>query len=135
MGDWTARVWIPAFLVTDLGFFGYWLLSLTGALPEDWLYTDAGSPLVSAWNLSFLPLDLLVSATGLTAVAMHRRARPAWRGTAAVSLALTVASGLQAVSFWAITGAFDPFWWGVNLWLLLYPLPILTQWALTARDG
>lgn len=133
MADWADRAWVPAFWLTDLGFVLYWSLTMSGVLPEAWLYTDAHSPLVAAWNLSFLPLDLLVSATGLSALALHRRERSAWRTAAAISLALTVASGLQAISFWAITGAFDPAWWTVNLWLLIYPLPFLARWTRDAH--
>ena len=42
-----------------------------------------------------------------------------------VSLSLMFCAGLMAISFWAIRGSYDLFWWGVNLWLIL-----LSLWAL-----
>lgn len=74
-----------------------------------------------AWNWSFLPLDLLVSATGLTGVWLHKNGDRRWRGLVLISLVLTSCAGLQAISFWAIRGELDLTWWLPNLFLLLYP--------------
>jgi hypothetical protein len=115
----------PYFLVTDLGLLAYWAASGLGALPDAWLYKDHHDPLIVAWNWSFLPLDLLVSATGLTSLWLARRRAPAAERLAALSLALTSCSGLQAVAFWALRRDFDVGWWLPNLYLLLYPLPLL----------
>ena len=115
------------FLVVDLGFLAYWVITLAGVLPEAWLFKDYHDPILHAWNWSFLPLDLLISATGLTALAMHRRRRPAWRSWALLSLALTSCSGLQAIAFWVLRGDHDLAWWAPNLFLLLYPALFLPR--------
>lgn len=115
-----SRRLVVLFLVVDIGFLAYWLVTALGVVPEEWLFADAHHPILRAWNWSFLPLDLALSATGLVAVRRFRRGLP-WRGWALVSLVLTSCAGLQAVAFWALRGDFDPVWWIPNLFLLLYP--------------
>jgi hypothetical protein len=109
------------FVVVDVGFVAYWFCALLQLFPEDYLFKDYENPILQAWNFSFLPLDLLVSATGLSSVWCHARGRWYWEPLALLSLALTSCSGLQAVAFWALRGDFDPIWWVPNLFLLLYP--------------
>lgn len=109
------------FLVTDLGFIAYWSITLLGWIPAEWAFNGYHDPVLVAWNWSFLPLDLLVSATGLTALWAGRTGRLDWRGLALVSLALTSASGMNAVAFWALRGDFSWQWWLPNLYLLAYP--------------
>ncbi len=111
----------PFFYVTDLGFILYWLVTGLGLIPAAWAFNGYHDPVLVAWNWSFLPLDLLVSATGLTALWAERTGRLDWRGLAIASLAFTSASGLNAVAFWALRGEFDWQWWLPNLYLLLYP--------------
>ena len=74
--------------------------------------------MVVAWNWSFLPLDLLFAVAGLLARfgPMEGKASGV---LAIVSLSLMFCAGLMAVSFWMIQQFYDPFWWGVNLWLVL----------------
>lgn len=115
------------FWVTDLGFLAYWLITLLGIIPEQYLFKDYQDPILAAWNWSFLPLDLLISATGLASLLAHRQGRPLWRSLALLSLVLTSCSGLMAISFWVLRRDFDPFWWGPNLYLLLYPLFFLPR--------
>lgn len=112
----------PFFLVTDIGFIVYWLVTLFKLIPPVYLFNNYNDPVLVAWNWSFLPLDLLISATGLTSLALHRAGNGRWRGLALVSLLLTVCSGLQAVVFWALRADFDLAWWLPNLYLLIYPL-------------
>ncbi|WUI00693.1 YvaD family protein [Spirillospora sp. NBC_00431] len=107
---------------TDVGFVLYWVITALHVLPAESLFKDYGDDLVVAWNWSFLPLDLLVSGTGLTALALARRGVAAWRPLTIVSLTLTSVSGLQAISFWTIRGDLSLSWWLPNLFLLLYPL-------------
>ena len=114
---------LRAFMIaTDLGFIVYWFTTGLHALPDAWLYADHANPVLVAWNASFLPIDLVVSASGLAALVLARRGAVHARGLAVVSLTLTAASGLMAVSFWTLRGDFDPTWWIPNLILLLYPL-------------
>ncbi|MCB1324843.1 MAG: DUF5360 family protein [Spirochaetales bacterium] len=115
------------FLLVDLGFIAYWTITALGLIPPEYAFQDYTNPFLTIWNWSFLPLDLLVSGTGLAALACHRRGSELWRPLAMLSLAFTMASGLQAVSFWAIQGFFDPTWWGLNLFLLVYPLFFLPR--------
>jgi len=123
----------PLFLIVDLGFIAYWAITLAGVIPDEYLFKDYDNPILSAWNWSFLPLDLAISATGLTALRRAKRGRR-WRGLALVSLVLTSCAGLMAVSFWTLRADFDPAWWLPNLFLLIYPLWFLRGSALS-RDG
>jgi hypothetical protein len=113
-----------AFLVIDFGFIAYWAITLLDTIPVDYLFKDYDNPILHAWNWSFLPLDLLISASGLTAVIRVKRGE-SWRSWALISLVLTFCSGLQALSFWALRGDLDPAWWLPNLFLLLYPFVFL----------
>ncbi len=110
----------PLFLIVDLGFIAYWAITLAGVIPDEYLFKDYDNPILSAWNWSFMPLDLAISATGLGALRRARRGQ-SWRSLALVSLVLTSCSGLMAVSFWTLHGDFDPARWLPNLFLLLYP--------------
>jgi hypothetical protein len=114
-------------VVVDVGFLAYWAVTGLHLVPPDWLYRDAADPVLVAWNLSFLPLDLLVSATGLTALRLSGRGDPRARVLAAGSLSLTAASGLMAVAFWALRGDFEPGWGAPNLALLVAPLLVAPQ--------
>ncbi|MBL8717262.1 MAG: DUF5360 family protein [Myxococcales bacterium] len=120
-------------LVTDLGFLAYWALTLGHVLPRAWLFRGYEDPTVAAWNLSFLPLDLVVSATGLGAVGLLRRCPAAARSLLTMSLVATSISGLQAIAFWTLRRDFDLGWWAPNLFLLAWPLPFLARLAWTAH--
>jgi Family of unknown function (DUF5360) len=112
----------PFFLVADIGFIVYWLLSALALIPPDYAFNDYKNPIMTAWNWSFLPLDLAISATGLSAVYLHHKKNNLWKSLALISLAFTITSGLNAIAFWVIRGDFDLTWWLPNLYLLLYPL-------------
>lgn len=116
-------------LVTDIGFVVYWILTLGHLMPPAWLFHGYGDPTVMSWNLSFMPLDLIVSATGFCSLALRRGCPHAARGLLLVSLAATSISGLQAIAFWTLQRDFEPGWWLPNLALLLWPLPYLA-WLL-----
>jgi hypothetical protein len=110
------------FFVTDIGFIVYWLVAAFANLPSEYLFKDYNNPVMVAWNWSFLPLDLLISATGLTCLWMGRREAAKAEILAIISLALTVCSGLQAIAFWVIRSDYSLSWWAMNLYLLIYPL-------------
>ncbi|WP_187357128.1 DUF5360 family protein [Actinomadura sp. CNU-125] len=110
-----------AMLVTDVGLLLYWVVIFSGLIPPDMAYKDYTNPILSDWNVSFVPLDLAAALTGLATLAGRFAARPLMT----VSLALTSTAGLQAVAFWALRGDFTLAWWVPNLWLLLFPLPAL----------
>jgi hypothetical protein len=90
---------------------------------------------VVAWNWSFLPLDLLISVSGLTSLWLQRRGDRRWAALALVSLALTSSSGLMALAFWTLRRDFDVAWWLPNALLLLYPFlfvgRVMRVWANT----
>jgi hypothetical protein len=121
----------PFFLLVDIGFMLYWMVTALHLLPAAYLYKDYQDPLLTAWNWSFAPLDLVVSATGIGSLMLSRKYSARAVRLAIVSLSLTSASGFQAISFWAIRGDFDALWWAPNLFLLLYPwfflLPLLRE--------
>lgn len=102
--------------VTDLGFLAYWVLSATGVVSVG---TDRT---LVQWNWSFLGLDLLAIAIGLgSLLAAQRRSRLA-APLIIISLTLTSAAGLMALSFWMLRLEFDLAWWIPNLWLFLFPM-------------
>ena len=109
-------------LLTDVGFIAYWLATLLHLVPPSYLFKDYAEPLVVAWNWSFFPLDLAVSATGLASLWLQRRGDPRWPAWTLVSLTLTSCSGLMAIAFWGMRGDFELSWWLPNGFLLLYPL-------------
>lgn len=109
------------FLLVDVGFVAYWLCVWLHLFPDAYLFKDYGNPILQAWNLSFLPLDLLVSASGLGSLWLQARGRAGWQVLALVSLSLTMCSGLQALAFWAIRDDYDMIWWAPNLFLFIYP--------------
>jgi hypothetical protein len=114
-------------LATDIGFIVYWLITIAHVIPADMLFRDYSNPILIHWNWSFLPLDIFISATGISSLLLMNRNNSAWRQLAIVSLTLTFVSGLQAIAFWAIAGDFDIWWWGPNLFLMLYPVVFLPK--------
>jgi hypothetical protein len=124
-------------ILTDSGFILYWLATALAWFPPDMLFKDYHDPLVIAWNWSFLPLDLLISASGLGGLWLARHGNRRWligQRLMSASLCLTVCSGLMAIAFWAFRGDFDPVWWASNGFLLLYPLPCLV-WLFTRPEA
>ncbi len=110
------------FLVVDIGFIAYWLITLLGVIPNEYLFKDYENSILIAWNWSFLPLDLFISGTGLTSLWLWKKDNNNWKSLALISLVLTFSSGLQAIAFWALRSDFDISWWVPNLFLLIYPL-------------
>ena len=110
------------FLITDIGFILYWVITLIGVIPASYLFKDYHNPILSAWNWSFLPLDLMISFSGLYSLRLMSKADGRWTNMALISLVLTFASGLMALAFWTIRRDFDISWWLPNLYLMLYPI-------------
>ncbi|MCY8488569.1 DUF5360 family protein [Bacillus atrophaeus] len=113
------------FLITDIGFILYWFVTCFHFIPKSWAFKHYDDAFMIAWNWSFFPLDILISITGLTSLYLYRRKIAAWRQLALISLVLTFCSGLQALAFWIFIKDFDLIWWGVNLYLLIYPLCVM----------
>ncbi|MDM5189097.1 YvaD family protein [Bacillus sp. DX4.1] len=109
------------FLITDIGFIIYWLVTVLQIIPPEYLFKDYQNSILVAWNWSFLPLDLLISLTGLISLYLYVKQKNSWSQFAFISLILTFCSGLQAIAFWMIRLDFDPSWWIPNLYLLIYP--------------
>ena len=134
----TLRSLKPFFIITDVGFIVYWLITALRLIPEAYLFKDYHDPLLVAWNWSFLPLDLAISATGLSSLWLYRRSDQMWQPVALISLVLTFCSGLQAITFWTVRADFDLTWWLANGYLLVYPLffiPRLLVWQTVARES
>ncbi|WP_173525201.1 DUF5360 family protein [Nonomuraea antri] len=110
-------------LVTDVGFVVYFAVTGLGLIPPEWAFADYANPLMADWNWSFLWIDLLASATGLTSLWLLRRRRASGPSLMLVSLVLTMASGLMAIAFWTLRGDFSLAWWIPNLYLMLFPVP------------
>ncbi len=100
----------------------YWLLALllvSGVIhiPPEYMYSDYENPLIVSWNWSFFPMDIIFALVGL----LGRFGSFNDERTdlfSVFSLSLMFCAGLMAISFWALNGDFDPFWWGSNLWLV-----------------
>lgn len=107
----------------------YWVFASLVALgviyvSPEYMYSDYENPTVVAWNWSFLPLDVTFAVGGLySRYGKLTSARQAILST--FSLSLMFCAGLMAISFWIVASSFDPFWWGINLWLVL-----LSSWVL-----
>jgi hypothetical protein len=114
-------------LVTDLGFVAYFSVTGLGLIPPAWAFADYADPLMADWNWSFLWIDLLASATGLTSLWLLRRRQAEGRPLMLVSLVLTMASGLMAIAFWTLRGDFSLAWWIPNLYLMLFPIPAIAR--------
>jgi len=120
--------------ITDVGMLVYWGLTALVALsviaiPGEYLFKDYHDPRVMAWNWSFLPLDIMLSVTGLWSLRLERAGDSSWRMWSVISMTLTVCAGLMAISYWMIIGDYDPAWWIPNLFLMLWPLPFLFRLA------
>lgn len=116
----------PFLVITDLGLTAYWILTALGII------SVGDAAWIRAWNWSFFPLDVLAILAGLTWSLLprgHRWSTP----MLAVALALTHAAGIMAISFFFLWGTWDASWWAVNLWLMLMPLALASQWC--ARSG
>lgn len=117
-------------LLTDIGFVVYFTVTGLALIPPEWAFADYTSPLMVAWNWSFLWIDLAASLTGLASLALLRRGSPSGPGLMLVSLVLTMASGLMAIAFWTLRGDFSLAWWLPNLFLLLFPVPAVVRLTL-----
>jgi hypothetical protein len=117
---------------TEVGMILYWLFAATVVLgfinvPPEYMYSDYKNPLIISWNWSFFPLDILFAVFGLLARFGNMKTQ-AKEVLSVVSLSLMFCAGLMAVSFWMINRDFDPFWWAINLWLM-----ILSSWVLIIK--
>ena len=133
--DKNIRFLKPFMLLTDLGFIVYWFITLAHLIPAASLFRDYTNPIMVHWNWSFLPLDLLISVTGITSLVLLKRKNNVWHQLVIISLTLTAVSGLQAIAFWAISGDFAIGWWVPNLFLLLYPLFFLPKLLVGSRQS
>lgn len=109
-------------MLVDISFIIYWAITAFHLIPPQYLYNDYTNPILVNWNWSFFPLDILISATGLCSIYLHSKQNKDWQRIALISLVLTSVSGLQAVSYWTLSGEMDLTWWIPNLFLLIYPL-------------
>lgn len=101
----------------------YWVLAsllVVGAVTIDpaLMYSDYQNPLVIAWNWSFFPIDVGFALAGLTA-RFGRVSDQVRFKLEVVAAVLMFCAGTMAISYWAITGDFDPTWWGMNIWLMV----------------
>ncbi len=124
----------PFFLVTDLGFIIYWIVTFFNLIPKSWAFKDYDNSIIIAWNWSFFPLDILISITGLSSLYLYNKNREAWKTFALISLILTFCSGLQAITFWVYSNDYEITWWVMNLYLMIYPLFFLKMFLKRDKD-
>ena len=106
----------------DCGFIIYWSIVSLNILPNEYMFKDYDNSIIHDWNYSFLPLDIMISATGLSAMWFQRKDDQSWYALLLISMTLTFCSGLQAISFWSLRNDFDFVWWVPNLILMIGPL-------------
>lgn len=117
--------------ITEVGMLLCWasaLLLIMGVIyiPPEYMYSDYTNPLVVSWNWSFFPSDVIFAAVGL--YARFAKLSDAKANLLSIfSLSLMFCAGLMAIAYWAIQLSFDPFWWGMNLWLMALPAFLLKQ--------
>jgi len=115
--------------LTEIAMLLYWALAaalVVGLIyiPPDYMYSDYENPLVVAWNWSFFPIDIAFALCGLWARFANLRPGLA-RNLSLIGATLMFCAGTMAISFWSVTGEFEPLWWGMNLWLV-----VLALWAI-----
>lgn len=116
-------------ILTDIGFIAYWTITALELFPPEFLFNNYKNPILVAWNWSFMPLDIIASIFGLAALKYDFQEKISTQ-LKVISMCLTSCAGLMAISFWAIIGDFELFWWLPNLYLLAWPilfLPILIK--------
>ena len=115
------RVQVPRlyFLFIGIGLVLYWACAALHLFPPAYLFKDYDDSVIQAWNWSFLPLAMLIVASGWGAVMCEVRGNA---GAAArltlVSLSLTFCAGLQSLAFWTLRGDFEMSWWAPNLFFM-----------------
>ena len=118
-----------ALTVTEIGMLAYWVFATLVVLnlitvDPALMYSDYQNPVIVAWNWSFFPIDVLFAVLGLLGrYGPFQSEQKSIIST--ISLALMFCAGLMAISFWVIRGTFDPFWWGINIWLMILPTIVL----------
>ena len=117
--------------ITEMGMIFYWVFASMVALnmisvSPKYRYSDYMNPAVVAWNWSFFPLDVTFVITGLYG-RYGNVAGPRQLILSTFSLSLMFCAGLMAISFWVVIGSFDPFWWGINLWLIVLAFWVLAR--------
>ena len=110
-------------LIIDFGLLLYWLATALHLIPPSLAFRDYSTPAVIAWNWSFLPLDLCAIGSGLAWawLSRHQPFSSAARALLLITLTLTFATGLMAISYWAIAKDFEWLWWLPNMGLMLIP--------------
>jgi len=108
--------------ITEVGMTIYWVFAvivIVGLInvPPEYMYSDYNNPIIVSWNWSFFPVDILFATLGLfsrfgKSSLYHKQM------LSTVSLSLMFCAGVMAISFWIIQGEYNPFWWGINLWLV-----------------
>ena len=112
-----------ATMFTELSMLIYWILAAALSLGlvsinPSLMYSDYQNPLVIAWNWSFFPIDVAFAVIGLTARFSVKDGSLRFK-LEVIAGVLMLCAGLMAISYWTITGDFDPTWWGMNLWLII----------------
>jgi hypothetical protein len=112
-----------ATMFTELSMLAYWILAAALSLGlvsinPSLMYSDYQNPLVIAWNWSFFPIDVAFAVIGLTARFGVKDGSLRFK-LEVIAGVLMLCAGLMAISYWTITGDFDPTWWGMNLWLII----------------
>jgi Na+/glutamate symporter len=114
---------------TEVGMLVYWVFASLVVLkvfnvPASFMYSNYDNPVIVSWNWSFFPLDIIFAICGLIGRFAPLQARVK-EILSTISLSLMFCAGLMAISFWIIEQFYDPFWWGVNLWLILLSIAVL----------
>lgn len=109
-------------MLIDIGLLLYWILSAIKIIPDEYMFKDHDNPIINSWNWSFLPLDVVLSVSGIVASILYKRKNPLWLPLILISLSLMFSAGLMALSFWTIRSDYDITWWIANGVLVIVPI-------------
>ena len=121
-------------LLVDIALTAYWAAIIAGTIPEQWRFRDYTSPVIQAWNWSFLPLDVLAVGFGAAGLRLVRTRPATGRIVLSIGCTLTFCAGLMAISFWALAGDVDLAWWAPNIGLMVVAVIVVVDLARPSSD-
>ena len=108
-------------LSVDITFIIYWIAALLDIFPGEMLFNNYHDPVITAWNWSFFPIDIIASLVGLGSIYLYNKNtnNNISIKLAIISLSMVFCAGIMALSFWTLTDDYSISWWVANLYLAI----------------
>lgn len=108
-------------LSVDISFIIYWGAALLDLFPGEMLFNNYHDDVITAWNWSFFPIDIIASFIGLSSIYIYKKNvnRHLAMQLANISLSMIFCAGMMALSFWVLTEDYSISWWVANLYLAI----------------